>query len=255
MTYMNIHICGTDARLRFCKERLLSALGGFSGDMILLPIPSTRDGNKVSGTDMTFGQMAEEYPRGSIFAGYGIPKEPRAWLIDSGMTVLDVARDEELLLVNADLTAAGTVGRILTEHSRAPKGLSIGIIGYGRIGQRLLYDLAFLGARVVVFTSKTEVRKDLCLLGVSGADSTTLDIALRGGALSGLDILINTAPAKLIPEDAELPGDLRIIELASGNNIPDKINYERFASVPAVMYPESAGEALAEAMLRMLGRS
>ncbi|MBE6634586.1 MAG: hypothetical protein E7617_00105 [Ruminococcaceae bacterium] len=250
---MNIHIYGLDPRLRFCREKLLSELGGFAGDMLILPIPSTRDGKTVLGTDMSFADIIGEFSPGTVVAGYSLPKEVRALISKSGMTSVDVSRDEELLLANADLTAVGTVGRILTEESVAPSGLSVGIIGYGRIGQRLLYILSFLGAGITVFTSKDEVKRDLCMLGISGADSTSLDTA-GCDAFSGLDILINTAPAKLISDSVRIPEGLRIIELASGENMPRGINYERFASVPAVMYPKSAGEALAASILRMIGK-
>ncbi len=250
---MNIHIYGTDPRLRFCRERLLSELGGFVGDMLILPIPSTRDGNTVLGTDKSFEDILLGFSPGTAVVGYSLPRDVRGMISERGMTVLDVSRDEDLLLTNADLTAIGTVGRILTEEISAPSGLSVGIIGYGRIGQRLLYILSFLGARITVFTSKDEVKRDLCMLGISGADSTTLD-ELGNRALSGLDILINTAPARLIGDSVHIPEGLRIIELASGENMPHGINYERFASVPAVMYPKSAGEALADSVLRMLGK-
>jgi hypothetical protein len=47
--------------------------------------------------------------------------------------------------------------------------------------------------------------------------------------------------------------DKRIIELASGDNIPSGVSYERFGALPAKMYPISAGRVLAESILRMCG--
>ena len=92
------------------------------------------------------------------------------------------------------------------------------------------------------------------MLGVSGVDSLSIDSSLTSERLSSLDILINTAPARLIGERAaEALSSVRVIELASGDNIPEGINVERLASVPAIMYPASAGAALARSVLRMLG--
>ena len=58
----------------------------------------------------------------------------------------------------------------------------------------------------------------------------------------------------LVPKNAAkaLMG-VRIIELASGVNFPEGITYERFATIPAVMYPKSAGIVLAKAVQRLLG--
>ena len=166
--------------------------------------------------------------------------------------MLDPSRDEEYISANANLTAIGTLGRILTEEHAAPCQLSVGIIGSGRIGSHLARYLMFLGARVTVFTSKSELRRDLAMLGVSGVDSCALtDSADR---LRDLDILINTAPAALIPKDASVAlTDTRVIDLASGTNIPESIHYESWQSVPAAMYPESAGRELYLSIMRMLG--
>lgn len=249
---MNIQIYGTDPRLKYCKERLIRESYRALPDMIILPVPSTRDGVTVNGTDVTVESVVRSAPCGSAIVCYGFPRDLRQIASERAIAVIDVSRDEELLLANADLTAVGTVGRILTEDACAPSGLSIGIIGYGRIGQRLLYILSFLGARITVFTSKKELRKDLCMLGISGVDSTSLEEAGEE-SLSSLDILINTAPARLIPASFEISSELRIIELASGDNMPPGTVCERFMSVPATMYPKSAGEALAESVLRILG--
>ena len=119
--------------------------------------------------------------------------------------------------------------------------------------RRLVELLAYLGAKIRVFTSKTELARELSMLGISGLDSLSIEGDGRDAFL-GLDILINTAPAMLVPPEARntLSG-ARVIELASGVNFPDGITYERFASIPALMYPRSAGIALGRAAERLLG--
>ena len=77
--------------------------------------------------------------------------------------------------------------------------------------------------------------------------------AIDADVLSRLDILINTAPAKLIKAElTEALSAVRVIELASGKNFPETIGYETFQSVPCVMYPASAGAALYKSLIRML---
>jgi hypothetical protein len=120
----------------------------------------------------------------------------------------------------------------------------VGVVGYGRIGKRLTNVLLYLGARVRVYTSRETTRIDLCEYGVASAASS-------GRAdLSGLDILINTAPAVIFGRDT-VPTDLSVIDLASGDNFPGR-DVERYPSVPAKMLPFSAGKAWGRAVERFI---
>ncbi len=253
---MNIHIYGADARLEFCREYLLRRTNNLAKSIALLPIPTTKDGKTLHGCRESLDAVAEKLVDYDFVVGYDVPKAFRAKLSEYGVAVIDISRDEEYLAENANLTAIGTVGRILTEEKAAPCDLSFGIIGYGRIGQRLLHILMFLSGKVTVFTSKTELRGELCMLGISGVDSLSISAPEAISKISNLDILINTAPARLINGDMRdsLAG-VRIIELASGENLPEGLGVERFAAVPSFMYPKSAGASLARSVLRMLGET
>lgn len=249
---MNIHILGNDGRLKYCAEllRRQSFLG--VKDITLLPIPSCRDGVNITGTDINLSETLTKMNTGDVLLCYGLSNEARRNAVSRGVTVVDVEGDEGFLEENAYLTAVGTVGRILCEEKSAPTELSVGVIGYGRIGQQLVRMFMFLGANVTVFTSKTELRRDMQMLGVCGIDSLSMS-AIDADVLSRLDILINTAPAKLIKAElTEALSAVRVIELASGKNFPETIGYETFQSVPCVMYPASAGAALYKSLIRML---
>ena len=253
-TAMTVSIYGKDKRQGYAKEYLMKAGAAVGGHVVLLPVPSSKDGIHITGTDETLDDVIANTRGGDILVGYGIDRARREAIAAMGVTLVDLSRDEKYLADNAELTAVGTLGRILAEERRVPADLSIGIIGCGRIGQRLLHLFCMLGARVRAFTSKRELARDLCMLGISGIDSLTLESRTSADSFLGLDILINTAPARLIPrEAASVLSDTRVIELAGGDNIPTAIPYERFASVPAEMYPESAGRVLGSAVLRILG--
>lgn len=249
---MEIYTYGQDVRLKYCAS-MLSANPIPSFDrIILLPIPTTRDGVLISGTEERLCDAVQVLLPKDALVCYELPREMRAEAASRGVTVVDLSHDETFLDANAYLTAIGTVGRLLTDGVVAPCGLTVGIIGYGRIGQHLLRILMFLGARVRVFTTKSTLKSELQLLGITGADSRSLKDSPCEGFL-GLDVLINTAPAKIISENAmEALRGVRVIDLASGKNIPESISHESFPSVPRLMYPESAGEAVYEAVVRML---
>lgn len=248
---MNIRTYGTDERLGFCREYLLEKNVSAIGDIILLPIPSTRDGATVLGLGKTPTELLGGQGCSGVVAGYGIPKGFKEELAELGLSVADVSLDEQFAQDNASLTAVGAVGKILTESSSVPKDLSIGIIGYGRIGKRLLELLLFLGARVVVFTSKEGVRRELCAHGVSALPYEALS---KTGDVASLDVLINTAPAPIISDEAIAAFEkTKLIELASGDNFPKNASVTRLMQLPAKMYPRSAGRALGGSILRMLG--
>lgn len=252
---MNIRIYGKDARLRFCASFLEKYQLRGVKEIMLLPVPSSKDGVSVFGTEEPLSELCRTAGEGTLTVGYGIPKEFAVALFEKGAEVIDLEEDEIYLSENARLTAVGTVGRLLTSEGRAPCRLSVGIIGYGRIGAFLLRYLMFLGAEVRVFTSRRSALLELLRAGVDARDTSWLEQLDGDGKaenpLRGLNVLINTAPAKILrSSSAGLLEGVRVIELASGNNLPKEIDCERFASVPCVMYPESAGYVMCSAIIR-----
>jgi hypothetical protein len=86
------------------------------------------------------------------------------------------------------------------------------------------------------------VREELSSLGIE-----TRDTYLERD-FSSLDIIVNTAPARVICESdvATLSPHVKIMELASGNALDGVPRVTKFPSIPEVMYPHSAGEIYAE---------
>ena len=191
----------------------------------VLPIPSTRDGKTVAGTDVSLGELVCLQDSSSLLVGYAIPEWVASAARARGAEVLDAAEDETFLTENAGLTAEATV-RILSDGDVAPSDLRIGIIGYGRIGKFLKEMLTALGASVEVYSSRE---------GFEPYPN------IRLARACGVDVLINTAPAAIIKSEwqDELSG-IRIMELASGKNIPDGFIYESLPSLPYRVYPKSA---------------
>ena len=122
--------------------------------------------------------------------------------------------------------------------------LRVALVGYGRIGSEMLRLLLFLGAEVTLLTTRESVAKELGEMGVS---ARVLD---GGAALSDFDLVINTAPARLF--DEKTPGifDCPIFDLASGDVLPSLPNIKKLPARPEKMYPETAGEKYADAILR-----
>ena len=253
---MKIEKYGESRRQEYAARRL-SELGGGAcrgiERVILLPIPTTRDGVRLSGTDVLISDILMDVTLGDAVIGYAIPREDIEIIEASGGTCIDLSRDGEFLSENARLTALGTVGHILGKIPRAVDEMVIGVVGYGRIGERLVAYLTSLGAEVVVYTSKNATRVELGTCGIRTElyerSEGVLDIS------GDVDVLINTAPislAKSFPQ-GEIPDGLSVIELASGENFGGVSGIVRLPSLPEKIYPESAAEVYYRAILRGLG--
>ena len=242
---MNIRSYGTGERIRICEDILSGIVN--ERRVILLPIPSSRDGVTVSGTEISLAEVLRESECGDVTVGYSLPREYSDMAKEKGVRVVDLSVDEEFLIRNAELTAHGTVGYILSTEKKAPTDLSVGIIGYGRIGKRLLRYLLFFGAHTKVYTGNVGSRVELCSCGVETA-------LISGADFTGLDILINTAPAQVIQKEdfPFLPAGLKIIDLASGNYLKGAPGLIKLSGIPEAMYPVSSGRLLADAVKRHL---
>ena len=248
---MSIETYGTGERIR-CAARLSSGLG--LPHLVILPVPTTRDKKHVANTDIPLADTLVNVGAESVVVGYGLPDFYKARLEKLGAAFLDLSLDEQFLEENAYITAIGALGYILTSTKGSPDAFKIGVVGYGRIGSRLVRMLLFLGARIRVYTSKVLTRLDL---GECGIDSVCVS-EWDGGVydFSGLDILINTAPKDMSASfSGKNYGNMRVIELASGNNFEGIAGVEKLPSLPDRMYPESAGAAYISALKRFLGKN
>ena len=182
-----------------------------------------------------------------MLVGYSLSDAFKMGVGSTGCSVHDVAADEEFLIENAELTAQATLGIILNTERKSISDLRFGIVGYGRIGSRLARLLLCMGASVRIYSSDTYKLLDLGEWGISAAMSAA------DADLSELDILVNTAPAVIFDTSSgAVPDGLRIIDLASGDNFPGLASVEKYPSVPAKMFPLSAGRAWGRSIERFM---
>ena len=250
---LNTKVFGRDKRTEFASEMLKSTQGDLGKKIILLPTPSTRDGIHITDTDIRISDIICELHGGEAVFGYGLSEELMKAICEGGAAAYDLSLDEILLEENARLTALGTLSTILNGMTADPDSLRIGILGFGRIGRHLARFLTFHGVSLVIFTSKKDLPEELRSVGVCSVETGYLGEESDLSLLRDLDILINTAPARIITDRAEsaLVGT-KVIELASGNNIPQRLNPIVLPSIPGRMYPESAGRILFKSIVRFL---
>ena len=236
---MEILSFGGGRRLRECQRLLEITSGGLTGRLILLPIPTTRDNIYLNGSDMPLSSVSSLLRPGDTLAGYGIVPH----LAPEGVSVYDAALDERFLYENALISARGALGYILTNFPRDIADMSLGLVGYGRIGRALLRYLLALGADPTVYTRREEIALEL------GADGVKCSVLQSESDLSSLDILINTTPQRQIDE-SRLGKETVILDLASGSIFSDSPRLVKLASIPEAYYPLTAGRLYAEGILR-----
>ncbi len=248
---MKLTVVGGGRRLEVCQDIVSESIGKCRFDeIILLTIPSSRDRIHLTGTSIPLRSIIDNAEGNSLIVGYGLPAAFVTDALLEGLAVFDLCQDEVFLRENAEISAYGTVGNIMTRHKKAVSQMSIGIIGYGRIGKVLSRLLLFLGAQITVFTRREETRLELCGVGIDARPTDDIK------STYGLDIIINTAPAHLLlSEDvADLCAlGTEIIDIASADAVPDGEGVVRLLSIPDKMYPISAGKIYASAVLRAAG--
>lgn len=206
--------------------------------IILLPVPSFRDGEHISGTDITADALIERTEAGDLVVGYRLPARVYSAVLARGAFALDLERDGEFIHKNNELTAHAALPYILNSGERDIADLHIGIIGYGRLGAMLARLVLFLGARITVFSGTPEKREALSREGISALGYDAI-------ANTGVDILINTAPGRLTES---IPEGVPLVDLASGNYYAS-LGARFLPSLPEKHYPKSAGKAYAKAVI------
>ncbi len=233
---MNITLYGNDARLSVCQKNLSSVPR--EGTLYLLPIPSFRPGITPPFTGLAPG------PRDAV-VGYAIPDDKKRALTANGAALLDLEDDAVYQKENAELTALGVFSRILQSRDAAPGDLSVGIVGFGKIGEALLKILVFFGARLSVYTRNPVSEKDLLPLGIDVYPSV-------GFAYHGEDVLVNTAPAPLLSRDAFGETVPLIFDVATGDCVGAGLPFEKMPAVPLKMFGKSATRCYTDAVSRFL---
>ena len=218
--------------------------------LIVLPIPTSRDGNRLTNTDIEIKNVLENVCGKTLIIGYEIPLKWVEEMHKLGAAVCDSSLDEEFLKENGRLTAECTIGVLINSTSRSLSEMSFGVVGYGRIGKWLLRYLSYLSAKVTVYTRSIDTRLDLAQSGVYCENSEEPCVS------PSLDVLINTAPRAIFSK-ASFSGNenVRIIDLASGDNFPFLERVEKYPSIPAKMLPFSAGLAWGRSVQRMFSNN
>ena len=267
--------CGDDClpvrdpsdRLRICAT-LQKAVE--SATALILPLPSTRDGEtvccprdpacKISMEEID--RLMERTPELTLFGG----KLPAGLTEVYPDRAVDYYENPVLQLRNAYVTAEAALMTAMELTDRTLRDTSVAVLGYGRIGKHLARLLHVLGADVTVCARREESLFEAAAEGCHPL-LITEEVPHHGLAPLGRNhaILFNTVPAPLLSREllCGMERDTLFIDLASAPfGVSDGdvreatarsgLRYLRAPSLPGSYAPRDAGRIIAECVLDTL---
>ncbi len=238
--------CGFDACLYY-DDKFSQNLNKFNN--IVLALPTVVKGC-ISGTNETVESLAENLmPFHKVFYG-NLKSDP------FGNQGFCYYSDETFLTENSRLTAQGVLRLILENTDRDISGLNIAVIGYGRCGKAISSMLNGIGAKVTVFSRRTES----LIFSVNGQIicENTADI---DKLVHRFDVIINTVPYNIIKDNGlrNLTNDNLYIEVASkpygfDASLIDNYSFRYIlaSGLPGRFTPKAAGRNIAKTIIGLL---
>ena len=261
---IKVTVTGGDQRLRIAAKRLEEAglevdtVGLYSGDaavfensdVILLPVPTTKDGETV------FAPFSER----RIYLSEIDRRTGKNQLIlccnyrFEGKNCVDYGKLDGYSLLNAVPTAEGAIKLAIERTPFTLWRSRVLVIGFGRVGKVLAQRLQALGCLVTVSARKSADFAMLDTLGINHINTEKLnELPL------GYDIIFNTVDAAVINNTAlERCTTELIIDLSSKGGLDlsaaKSLGIDAFAApgLPGITAPRTAGEILAETVLQLI---
>ena len=216
-----------------------------NADLLVLPIPVTRDGEHLTASDIPISALRPR--KGLRLAGGGLPPTLRASFAAS--PVIDFLEEEDFLLHNARLTAEGGIATALGATGRGFFRLSAAVFGFGRIGRQVARLLYGMGIPVTVYARRREVLAEIEALGYR-ARPLSVPLSVKEPLVFG------TVPAAVYG-GVRLRTDAVAIDLGGG--MPTALPHDggevkviAARGVPGVFAPLAAGELVYESLSVLL---
>ncbi len=219
-------------------------------DVIVLPMPLTRDNVNVNGTkDLKINDLYSRINDKTVVISSQTPDEA----VFESNKFYNYSQNEDFLHDNAYITAEGALGHLLQYSQKTLKASSVLILGWGRIAK-------YLHKLITIFTSSVSValrnKQMLRALKDNGIDAYPIEDINR--IINRYDIVINTIPSRVLSKDTLIntKSNAYISELASSPGGYDHslaITLGKSSHVlrglPGLCAPESAGEVLGKCII------
>lgn len=227
---------------------------------IVGPVPLARQGNLLlpatAQQTLPLSLLLQILQPGQIIAGGNFPSAFVQQCQTRQIQTYDFLQSPELTLANAEITAEGMVAILLQQTPYVLQNTSLLLLGYGRCGMALAHKLTALGCQVLVCENDAEKRSLARSFGYSVLAPEALP-----AVLPTCELLVNTVPALVLTYDLLhlLPAQAMLFDLASAPGGIDQqaaehlhLYYQNCPGLPGRTAPQTAGELLAENLLKHL---
>lgn len=218
-------------------------------EVLMLPLPVSRDGLHVFGTPVLLSQLKPK-PQLRVFGGQLPVALPSIY-----GNCTDYYTEEDLLLGNARLTAEGAVATAWRMTERGFEGASAAILGFGRIGKSLCSMLRALGVDVCVYVRSQTAAKEAIALGYRALPLGSSFGASPSHFSVAEEMIFNTIP-KPVLDGMSAPEALFALDLGGGLRSAPKtspqLSVAALGGVPGLFAPVKAGELIYRTISRLL---
>lgn len=209
---------------------------------LLMDVPSFSAEGVLRG-GANFSRLISQFPEGIPLIGGNIPEA-----VTASHPTLDLLKDDTYQFENAAITAECAL-RIAAERICFTfRKCAVLIVGWGRIGKHLAFLLKAHGARVTLLSRSPRHRAEAISFGMQAVSPAELANRIRA-----FRIIFNTAPGVMISRELACQNKSCLkIDLASQPGMEGE-DVIRAGGLPGIRAPESAGELMADTILRLMG--
>lgn len=203
------------------NDENLKSLNDF--DIIFLPIPFSKNNflnapfyHKNITTESIFSSLKNF--KGKIIGGFD--KNSEETLKNMNLNFKNILKDEKFTLINAIITAEGTIEKLIHESEESLFELKVCITGYGRVSKSLARRLKPLCKELVVYNNPSI---NFVYAQIDNIKVRHLDNFKNEG--KNFNIIINTIPSLIIDKKVlnTLNENTLIMDLAS---LPGGVDFE-----------------------------
>ena len=170
-----------------------------NSNLVISSIPFSKDGIKIntpfSDNEITINCLANDLKEKTLIAG-SVSQDVEKIFEENNVKLIDVMKDEELVILNTIATAEGTIKEAIVNTDIILHKSNVLILGFGRVAKTLADKLSGLSVNV---TCSARKEKDLTWIETYGYNA--LNINSLGNELNKFDIIINTVPHLILGEN------------------------------------------------------
>lgn len=246
---MKLYIPGEDARMLAVKDEVCrrghTLTAADDCDAALLPLP---DSCSAAAPLLALSGRGRRVLHGRLQPSQLRALKNRGWLPEN------IQENDAYIRENALITAEGALYAAMSRREHTLRGALCAVVGYGRIGRELTRLLLAMGAQV-----RAVARREASRRQAEADGAQAFDTALLSHALSGVQLLFNTVPCRIIPGSAlqQLSPGALAAELASppygfDPNQARALGLDAVleSGIPARYAPRTAARLLAEHLLK-----